>query len=151
MEIHHLRKHSRNVFVFILKLNFFSLQWPDFNNIEILYLLATTRTNHRPLILANRYLQIKEYTARTLSSPSWAHNPISFFVSFTGESSPSYGILKSIIKKKKSVPWSKHLCKAWNEWSKDFTTAGHLRTFTWWGQCASCREEPTSLPTQAYS
>lgn len=74
-----LEKTFKKCFVFILKLNFFSVQWPVSNNIEILYSLATTKISHRVLTLANQYLQSEEYATRTLGSPSWANKPISYF------------------------------------------------------------------------
>lgn len=120
----------------------------------MLCVFATRKTNRRHLLLANQYWQTEEHTTGTFGSPSWAPNPISIFISCTGKSSANYGLLKIFMKEKtkqKRVPRSKKLCKVWIEQPKDFTSAGHLRAFTLWEQCASCREEPAALPALVYS
>lgn len=92
-----LRKHSKGDFFFSFSnLTFFSLQWPDSNNVENLSLLATRRTNYRLLWLANRYLRTEEYTTGTLGSLSWVRNPFSFLCHHRREFTNLY--LKSIKK-----------------------------------------------------
>lgn len=96
-----LEKTFKKCFVFILKLNFFSVQWPVSNNIEILYSLATTKISHRVLTLANQYLKVKKnMPLELLVHLLGPINQFPIFLSFIGESSPSYGILKSIMGKK---------------------------------------------------
>lgn len=101
--------------------------------------------------MANQDPEAEESTTGSLGSPSWAHNPISFFVSLKGDSSSNYGKLKSMMKRKNRFPRSKELFNTWLEHSKGFTTAGHLRTFPWRGHCASSREDPAAFPTLVYS